>query len=95
MCGYIPFPAASHSGGAATDTRSIPMQLPASAVPIKPPVPPRQSFWEKLTGGQLRALVPRLRPHTRVLALATVTMIVGTAMGLAFPLAVGDRKSVV
>jgi subfamily B ATP-binding cassette protein MsbA len=42
-----------------------------------------------MMGGQLRALVPRLRPHTGVLALATVTMVVGTAMGLAFPLAVG------
>lgn len=59
-----------------------------------PPAPaasdsPRLSMWEKLKGGQMRKLLPRLRPHSSSLSLATVMLLASTGLGLAFPYVVG------
>jgi subfamily B ATP-binding cassette protein MsbA len=54
------------------------------------PSPPRKpTFWEKLRGGQLRRLLPRLRPHAGPISLATLMLVAATALGLAFPYIVG------
>jgi subfamily B ATP-binding cassette protein MsbA len=46
-------------------------------------------MWEKLKGGQMRKLLPRLRPHSSSLSLATVMLLASTGLGLAFPYVVG------
>jgi len=63
------------------------MDRPATAAAGTPA--PKPSFWQKLKGGEIRKLLPRLRPHAPALALATLMLIAGTVMGLAFPYVVG------
>jgi subfamily B ATP-binding cassette protein MsbA len=50
---------------------------------------PKRSFWQKLKGGDIRKLLPRMRPHARALGLATLMLVAGTLLGLAFPYVVG------
>ncbi|HSU15778.1 ABC transporter ATP-binding protein [Longimicrobium sp.] len=68
------------------------MALPASPVlpSVPPKAPPKLSFWQKLRGGQMRKLLPRLRPHKGALAIATVMLLASTLLGLAFPYVVGQ-----
>src|SRR5688572_17589637 len=64
--------------------------VPAAPTPAAPEPPePKRTFWQKLEGGQMRELLPRLRPHAGVIAIATVMLLLATAMGLAFPWIVG------
>ncbi|HET7232432.1 MAG TPA: ABC transporter transmembrane domain-containing protein [Longimicrobium sp.] len=65
------------------------MDRPPTVVAATPPAPPRPTFWQKLKGGEIRKLLPRLRPHRSALALATLMMFASTVMGLAFPYVVG------
>ena len=53
------------------------------------PPPPKPTFWEKVKGGQMRQLLPRLRPHAGSIAIATVMLLAGSALGLAFPWIIG------
>jgi ATP-binding cassette, subfamily B, bacterial MsbA len=50
---------------------------------------PKLSLAEKLKGGELRRLLPRLRPHRGKLAIATVMLLGSSAAGLVFPRVVG------
>jgi subfamily B ATP-binding cassette protein MsbA len=61
----------------------------ASPAPAAAPSPPKLSFWQKAKGGQIRRLLPRLRPHAPALLLATLMLVISTALGLAFPFVVG------
>ncbi|HKP77440.1 MAG TPA: ABC transporter transmembrane domain-containing protein [Longimicrobiaceae bacterium] len=49
----------------------------------------RRTFWQKLKGGQMRELLPRLRPHAGAIGIATLMLLVSSALGLAFPWIVG------
>ena len=53
--------------------------------------PPRHkpTFWEKAKGGDLRKLLPRLKPHRGTLLLATLMLLGSTAAELVFPRVVG------
>jgi ATP-binding cassette, subfamily B, bacterial MsbA len=57
---------------------------PDPATPAKPP------FWQMLKGGELRQLLPRLRPHRGKLVVATFMLLGSSAAGLAFPRVVGQ-----
>ncbi|HYH82858.1 MAG TPA: ABC transporter transmembrane domain-containing protein [Longimicrobium sp.] len=59
-----------------------------TTVPLVVPKP-KLSFWQRAKGGQIRRLLPRLRPHAPALALATVMLFISAALGLAFPIVVG------
>jgi subfamily B ATP-binding cassette protein MsbA len=59
--------------------------LPPRALPAKPKLPLR----EKLRGGQMRKLLPRLRPHRGAVVFASIMLLASTALGLAFPYVVG------
>jgi subfamily B ATP-binding cassette protein MsbA len=61
--------------------------LDAPAAPE--PAAPKPTFWQKLQGGQIRQLLPRLRPHAGAVAVATAMLLVSAALGLAFPYIVG------
>ena len=52
--------------------------------------PAKPSFWRKLKGGDLRQLLPRLRPHRGAIALATLMLMGSTAAGLVFPRVAGS-----
>ena len=65
------------------------MNAPPAAPAAAPLAPPKRSFWEKLKGGQMRQLLPRLRPHAGSLVLSTVMLLASAALGLAFPWIVG------
>jgi subfamily B ATP-binding cassette protein MsbA len=67
------------------DQPSAPLDAPAAP---EPPAP-KPTFWQKLKGGQMRQLLPRLRPHAGAVALATVMLLISAALGLAFPYIVG------
>jgi subfamily B ATP-binding cassette protein MsbA len=67
--------------------RPAPLASPAPV--LTPPAPPKLSFWQKVKGGQIRRLLPRLRPHLPALLLATLMLVASTALGLAFPFVVG------
>jgi ATP-binding cassette, subfamily B, bacterial MsbA len=58
-----------------------------SAAPV--PAAPKPTFWQKLKGGQMRQLLPRLRPHAGAIAVATVMLLASAALGLVFPWIVG------
>lgn len=60
----------------------------APAPPTETPEP-KKPFREKLKAGELRQLVPRLRPHRGKLAAATVMLLGSSAVGLVFPRVVG------
>jgi ABC-type multidrug transport system fused ATPase/permease subunit len=62
---------------------------PSSAPAAPAPPAPKPTFWQRLKGGQMRQLLPRLRPHAGAVAIATVMLLVSAAMGLAFPYIVG------
>jgi subfamily B ATP-binding cassette protein MsbA len=53
------------------------------------PTPPKPRLREQLKVGELRQLVPRLRPHRGKLAVATVMLLGSSAAGLVFPRVVG------
>jgi subfamily B ATP-binding cassette protein MsbA len=53
------------------------------------PAADKRSFWQKLKGGELRQLLPRLRPHRGKLLVATVMLLGSSAAGLVFPRVVG------
>jgi subfamily B ATP-binding cassette protein MsbA len=55
----------------------------------RPPPSPRPRLRELLSGGPLRFLGPRVRPHAGALALATLTLLGASAIGLVFPMVVG------
>ncbi|HTE19084.1 MAG TPA: ABC transporter transmembrane domain-containing protein, partial [Armatimonadota bacterium] len=70
---------------AAQTDRPEPFEAAAPA-----PVPaPTRTFWQKLKGGELRQLLPRLAPHRGKLAIATVMLLGSSAAGLVFPRVVG------
>lgn len=52
--------------------------------------PPRPTFWQKVKGGEMRQLLPRLRPHRGALAVATVMLLIGSGLALAVPWTVGE-----
>jgi subfamily B ATP-binding cassette protein MsbA len=51
---------------------------------------PKPSFVQKLKGGELRQLLPRLGPHRGKIAIATVMLLGSSAAGLVFPRVVGS-----
>jgi subfamily B ATP-binding cassette protein MsbA len=81
----------------ATQTSSDPALVPAqtdrpepSGAPAPAPAaPPKPAFIQKLKGGELRQLLPRLRAHRGKIALATVMLLGSSAAGLVFPRVVG------
>jgi subfamily B ATP-binding cassette protein MsbA len=82
-----------------TDTQTSPDPAPAAAQTDRtetpaatapaPAEPPKPSFVQKLKGGELRQLLPRLRPHRGKIAIATVMLLGSSAAGLVFPRVVG------
>ena len=77
-----------------TATQTSPDPAPAEAQtdrtePSEPPAPPTPSLVQKLTGGELRQLLPRLRAHRGKIAIATVMLLGSSAAGLVFPRVVG------
>ncbi|HYR07944.1 MAG TPA: ABC transporter transmembrane domain-containing protein [Longimicrobium sp.] len=60
-----------------------------SAAAPPPADPPKPKLREQLKVGELRQLVPRLRPHRGKLAVATVMLLGSSAAGLVFPRVVG------
>jgi ATP-binding cassette, subfamily B, bacterial MsbA len=54
-----------------------------------PPARQKRSLRQRIAGGELRQLLPRLRPHRGALAVAIVMLLGSTAVGLTFPLVVG------
>jgi subfamily B ATP-binding cassette protein MsbA len=50
---------------------------------------PKLSFWQKLKGGDLRQLLPRLGPHRGPLFVATLMLVGSAAISLVFPRVVG------
>ena len=58
-------------------------------LPAPPSAKPKLSLGQKLSGGQMRKLLPRLRPHRGAIFIASVMLLASTALGLAFPLVVG------
>jgi subfamily B ATP-binding cassette protein MsbA len=63
---------------------------PLSNAPAAPaPDAPKPTFWQKLKGGQMRQLLPRLKPHAGAVAVATVMLLASAALGLVFPWVVG------
>ncbi|HEX8692091.1 MAG TPA: ABC transporter transmembrane domain-containing protein [Longimicrobium sp.] len=62
---------------------------PPQTPPAAPPAKPKLTFWQKVKGGELRRLTPRLRPHAGALGIATVMLLAGTAASLVFPAVVG------
>ena len=62
---------------------------PAPAPAPAPAAPPKPTFVQTLKGGELRQLLPRLRPHRGKLAVATVMLLGSSAAGLVFPRVVG------
>jgi subfamily B ATP-binding cassette protein MsbA len=71
-----------------------PAQAPADrsepvAAATEPPVPPKPRLREQLKVGELRQLVPRLRPHRGKLVVATLMLLGSSAAGLVFPRVVG------
>ena len=67
------------------DQPVVPSPAPEGAAPPAP----KRTFWQKLKGGQMQQLLPRLRPHAGAVAIATVMLLVSAALGLAFPYIVG------
>jgi len=68
--------------------------MPEPVTPLDPPAAPmpaapKRTFWQKLKGGQMRQLLPRLRPHAGAIAVATVMLLASAALGLVFPWIVG------
>jgi ATP-binding cassette, subfamily B, bacterial MsbA len=63
-------------------------ETPASTAP-DPAEPPKPSFVQKLKGGELRQLLPRLGPHRGKIIIATVMLLGSSAAGLVFPRVVG------
>jgi subfamily B ATP-binding cassette protein MsbA len=61
----------------------------SAAVPQTPAEPPKPPLREQLKPGELRQLIPRLRPHRGKLALATLMLLGSSAAGLVFPRVVG------
>ena len=53
------------------------------------PPAPKPSLRNLLSGGPLRFLVPRVRPHAGPLAVATLMLLGSSAIGLVFPMIVG------
>jgi subfamily B ATP-binding cassette protein MsbA len=69
---------------------ATPEARPASAAaPPTPAEPPKPPLREKLKPGELRQLIPRLRPHRGKLVLATLMLLGSSAAGLVFPRVVG------
>src|SRR5687767_6035418 len=60
-----------------------------AAAPEPAPTPPKPRLREQLRVGELRQLVPRLRPHRGKLTVATVMLLGSSAAGLVFPRVVG------
>ncbi|HEX2208650.1 MAG TPA: ABC transporter transmembrane domain-containing protein [Longimicrobium sp.] len=60
-----------------------------AAAATAPADPPKKPLREQLKVGELRQLVPRLKPHRGKLALATVMLLGSSAAGLVFPRVVG------
>jgi subfamily B ATP-binding cassette protein MsbA len=67
------------------DPSTAPLEAPAAPERAAP----KPTFWEKLKGGQMRQLLPRLRPHAGAVAVATVMLLASAALGLVFPWIVG------
>lgn len=67
--------------------------MPPAISPAAPATPdaaqPKPSFWARVKGGDMRQLLPRLRPHRRAVGTATGMLLVSSALGLAFPAVVG------
>ncbi|MBB4634902.1 ABC transporter ATP-binding protein [Longimicrobium terrae] len=78
-------PPATTSPDTAQNERS---RIQAPPAPTITP-PERLSFWQKLQGGDLRYLVPRLKPHSGKLSIAAAMLLASTAMSLVFPTVVG------
>jgi subfamily B ATP-binding cassette protein MsbA len=57
--------------------------------PATPPTKPKLSLAQKVKGGELRQLLPRLKPHGWRLAFATLMLLGSTAVGLVFPFVAG------
>lgn len=62
---------------------------PSPAAAPAPDEPPKLTIREKLKGGELRQLLPRLRPHRGKVLAATVMLLGSSAAGLVFPRIVG------
>lgn len=71
-------PAAPAPASAPGDRQTTPAEAPT-----------KLPLWRRLNGGDLRNLVPRMRPHAGKLSLAAVMLLGSTAISLAFPAAVG------
>ncbi|HEV3049399.1 MAG TPA: ABC transporter transmembrane domain-containing protein, partial [Longimicrobium sp.] len=61
----------------------------SAAAPETPAEPPKPPLRQQLKPGELRQLIPRLRPHRGKLALATLMLLGSSAAGLVFPRVVG------
>ena len=80
-----------------TTTQTSPDPAPPAASaddPVKPAhAPPRPlsrpSFGQKLRGGELRQLLPRMQPHRGKIFIATLMLLGSAATGLVFPRVVG------
>jgi subfamily B ATP-binding cassette protein MsbA len=64
-------------------------QTDRTAPPGAPAAPPKPPFIQKLKGGELRQLLPRLRAHRGKIIIATVMLLGSSAAGLVFPRVVG------
>ena len=64
--------------------------MSSPAPPAAPPARPKRSLRQKIAGGELRQLLPRLKPHRGALAAAILMLLGSTAVGLTFPLVVGQ-----
>ncbi|HEY0017801.1 MAG TPA: ABC transporter transmembrane domain-containing protein [Longimicrobium sp.] len=79
----------------APSAESAPAEAPANApetsgeAPPATAVPPKIPIRQKLKAGELRQLVPRLKPHRGKLAVATIMLLGSSAAGLVFPRVVG------
>src|SRR3954454_20332635 len=62
---------------------------PSNAPAAPEPAAPKPTFWQKLKGGQMREVLPRLKPHAGAVTVATAMLLVSAALGLVFPWIVG------
>jgi subfamily B ATP-binding cassette protein MsbA len=67
-----------------------PADRPGSSDKAPTEAPKKPPFLQTLKGGELRQLVPRLKPHRGKLAAATIMLLGSSAAGLVFPRVVGQ-----
>src|SRR5687768_3920419 len=63
---------------------------PGSSDEAPTETPKKPPFLQTLKGGELRQLLPRLKPHRGKLVIATVMLLGSSAAGLVFPRVVGQ-----